>query len=252
MERMHIGFGVYLLAAGLLVGAPMARADNLVAQASKDTTLYEDAAGGLGGGKGVDFFVGRLGTLGSGALRRAPIAFDLSGVPTTATITSVTLTLTQQKGNGGPQPIDLHRLTSNWGEGTSTGGPQGSLATANDATWTFNFFNTSSWNNPGGDFSPTVSGTASADFSGPVVWNSTPQMVSDVQGWVSNPSTNFGWILIGNEGTEQTAEEFASRDNFLGQPQLSVTFSVPEPASAMFCTFAGATLLTRRRRGGGR
>jgi MYXO-CTERM domain-containing protein len=237
--------------AGLLLGAPSLRADNIVAHASKDTTLYQDAVGGLGGGKGVDFFVGRLGTLGSGALRRAPIAFDLSGIPTTATITNVTLTLTQQKGNGGPQPIDLHRLTSNWGEGTSTGGPQGTLAAANDATWTFNFFNLSSWSNPGGDFSATVSGTASADFSGPVVWNSTPQLVSDVQGWVSNPSTNFGWILIGNEGTEQTAKEFASKDNFLGQPQLAVTFSVPEPGAAALGG-AGLLLLTRRRRSAAR
>jgi len=241
--RMRISF---LMTMALIASAPQTWAAVATVNASKDTTLYEDPAGGLGGGKGVNLFLGLLGPLGSGALRRAAIAFDLSPIPSTATITSVALNLTQVKGNGGPQPINLHRLTKNWGEGNSTGGPQGSLAATNDATWTFNFFNTSSWTTPGGDFSPTISGTQSADFSGPVTFASTPQMVADVQGWLNNPASNFGWILIGNESAQQTAKEFSSRDNFSGQPTLTVTYSVPEPAAASLLIVAAA-LFPRRR-----
>lgn len=235
-----------LTLAGLIMSAPPLWAAVATVGASKDTTLYEDAVGGLGGGKGSDFFLGRLGPLGNGALRRGAIAFDLATIPAGATITSLALNLTQVKGNGGPQPIDLHRLTKNWGEGNSTGGPQGTLAATNDATWTFNFFNSSTWTTPGGDFSPTISGTQTADFSGPVTFASTPQMVADVQSWLNNPATNFGWIMIGNEAVGQTAKEFASRDNFSGQPTLTVTYSVPEPATCM--VLIAATLLITRRR----
>ena len=57
------------------------------------------------------------------------------------------------------------------------------------------------------------------------------QMASDIQGWKSNPSSNFGWILIGNETTPLTAYEFNSRESGATGPSLSVTYEavVPEP-----------------------
>jgi hypothetical protein len=231
-----------------IAAAPNALANIFIASASKDTTLFEDAAGGLAGGKSLSFFVGRIGPNGGNLLRRGAIAFDLSSIPTNALITDVTLNLMLIRGNGGPQPIDLHRFTNNWGEGASVSGPQGIPAEVGDATWKFNFFNTSSWNTIGGDFSPTVSATQMADFAGPLTWGSTPQMVADVQGWVSNPATNFGWALTGNEITVMTAKEFDSRENSTNQPALTVTFSVPEPASCVLLGVFGISLAAGRRR----
>jgi hypothetical protein len=246
---LRMGMQLKVLSAtivGLTFTTTALQASVITVGASRDTTLYEDAAGGLAGGKGSNIFVGRLGTLGDGLLRRGAIAFDLSAIPDGATITNVSMNITLAKGNGGAQAIDLHRFTKDWGEGASTGGPQGSLASTGDATWTFNFFNTSSWTTPGGDFSPTLSGTQSADFSGPITWNSTPAMVADVQDWVNNPASNFGWILIGNESTLQTAKEFASSNGFSTPPALTVTYSVPEPGACALLIAAGMFIPRRR------
>ena len=56
-------------------------------------------------------------------------------------------------------------------------------------------------------------------------------MTSDVQDWLDNPSANFGWLLLGNEGEAQTARRFDSRQNpdTKLRPMLQIEF---EPASA--------------------
>ena len=72
------------------------------------------------------------------------------------------------------QDTQLHRVLSDWGEGTSgaggdplhMGGGGGSPATAGDATWLHTFFDTSFWANPGGDFSSTASAARSVDQPG--------------------------------------------------------------------------------------
>jgi hypothetical protein len=40
-------------------------------------------------------------------------------------------------------------------------------------------------------------------------------MATDVQGWIADPASNFGWILIGDEGQDGTAKMFASGEDFL-------------------------------------
>ena len=47
-----------------------------------------------------------------------------------------------------------------------------------------------------GDFSGTVSADQSVGAIGQYVWSSA-QMVADVQSWLDNPSTNFGWLVKG-------------------------------------------------------
>jgi hypothetical protein len=51
--------------------------------------------------------------------------------------------------------------------------------------------------------------------------------VADVQGWLTNPSTNFGWIIIGNEGGTGTSKRFDSRENdtTANRPQLTVNYT---------------------------
>lgn len=231
--------------------APGALGDMITVFPSKDNSLLEDPAGSVSGGASTAIFLGRLGPNGSNLKRRAVIAFDLSAIPANAVVTQVSLTLTLLKGNGGDTPVDLHRLTQNWSEGTSNGGPQGAPSTAGSATWIHASYSSAFWSNAGGDFDAVPSGSQRVSGFGAPVWDSSVAgnqlMVNNVQGWISNPATNFGWILIGDEINTSTAKEFASRESSFGQPSLSVTFSVPEPGTIGFIGMVALAGLGMRR-----
>jgi len=59
---------------------------------------------------------------------------------------------------------------------------------------------------------------------------STSNLVADVQAWVSDPGTNFGWTLRSAvEGSQYSARLFASRESTgPPRPRLTITF-VPPP-----------------------
>jgi len=215
--------------------APGALGDVITVIPSKDNSLFEDPSGSLSGGASSAIFLGRLGSNGNNLKRRAVMAFDLSAIPPNAVVTQVSLTLTLLKGNGGDTPVDLHRLTKNWTEGTSNGTQQGVASTPGSATWIHTSYASAFWTNPGGDFDAAASGSQRVGGFGAPVWDSSVAgnqlMVNNVQGWVSNRASNFGWILIGDEVNTSTAKEIASRESSFGQPSLSVTYSVPEPAT---------------------
>ena len=53
------------------------------------------------------------------------------------------------------------------------------------------------------------------DANGPgetFTWSS-PQMIADVQSWLDNPSTNFGWTILGDESKGQTAKRVNSSES---------------------------------------
>lgn len=201
--------------------------------AAKDNTLYESVTGSLSNGLGQYFFAGKTSALGGSKIRRGLIAFNIaSNIPAGATIQSAVLTLSMNRTISGNQPVSLHKLTADWGEGTSNAlGQEGSGAasTANDATWIHTFFSGSLWTSQGGDFissasaSTTVGDTAFYDFG------SSTQMVADVQDWLDNSGNNFGWILIGNESVGTTAKRFSSKQDTseTSWPILTVTFLPP-------------------------
>ena len=206
---------------------------------SKDNTLYEDPNGTLSNGAGDHFFAG---TTNGGSIRRGVIAFDIeSSIAEGATITAVTLTLHMSRTLAGSQAVGLHRLESDWGEGSSNAaGNEGSGASAQpgDATWVHTIFDSVLWNAQGGDFSATASASAAVGGIGDYTWGSNAQMVEDVQAWLGDPSTNFGWLLKGNEDTQPTAKRFDSRQNGTAGngPELLVEYSTtpPPPAVILF------------------
>ena len=53
--------------------------------------------------------------------------------------------------------------------------------------------------------------------------------VPEVQMWVDEPSTNFGWVVLGTEGSRKTAKRFDSKDHDTeaNWPTLTVTFAEP-------------------------
>lgn len=215
--------GLALLAALLLVPATTFAQQTegtvytTAVPASKGNTLYESATGDLSNGAGQYFFAGTT-LQGSDNLRRGLLAFDLgTALPADASIDSVTLQLTMSMTLAGNTVVNLHRATSDWGEGTSLAGMGeggGGPSTTGDATWIHTFFDTQFWTTAGGDFSATTSGGQTVGGSGTYVWGPTVEMVTDVQNWVDTPATNFGWVVVGDEaGAAPTAKRFNSRHN---------------------------------------
>lgn len=195
----------------------------------KDNTIYEDST--LSNGQGDSIFAGINGGGGGNRIMRSLIAFDVSAIPPGSTINSASLKLSEESTrNHGTATVTLHRVTKDWGEGTShasRGEAGGAPATTGDATWTHTFFDTDTWDVAGGDFS-SASASESISENGTYTWDSTPELVSDVQGWLDDPSTNFGWILLGNEsGSSVTSKQFVSKDGSGQMPTLTVNFTPP-------------------------
>src|SRR5579884_3474559 len=227
-------FGASVLAAVVSLGAPAARGDLLTLTPAQDTSIFSDNDNSLG--RGTSMYVGR--TNGT-PLRRALLEFDLSTVPVGAAVSAVTLKLHVNKAGPGPaEMVVLHRLLDDWGEGTSgvgvINGGMGSAPTVDSATWHHRFFSTVKWTTPGGDFDATPSASKSAHASGFYTF-SDPQLTADVQGWLADPASNFGWMLIGNETTRGTAVRFDTREaSAANRPALAITFTVPEPTGFLW------------------
>ena len=109
----------------------------------------------------------------------------------------------------------------------SGGEGDGAPATTNDATWRHRFFDTIFWTTEGGDFSATVSASQSVGVVGMYTWSSS-QMVTDVQSWLDDPATNFGWLVLGDESEIATAKRFDTRES-ASPPVLTIQYR-PRPA----------------------
>lgn len=232
-----------------LVGSTTAQS-SVTITSSKDNSLFESTLGDLSNGAGSRFFTGNTAI---GEKRRGLIAFDIRGsVPRCSTILSVTLTLELVITRSAPGPVTLHRVLGDWGEGTSvapSGQGGGGPATTDDATWLHRRFATTFWTTPGGDFSGTVSGSTTTSVIGPYTWASTPQMVADVQSWLDNPSTNFGWLLRTDEIGTFTARGFATKEDLDPnlRPKLRITYTPPLASVASVgsgCNGSGTSPLT--------
>lgn len=227
-----------VLVAGLAwAGAGRADADVVTLVPDKDNTLIEYPGGPFSSGAGRSFYVGQAFTtrpVGQ-RLKRGLLHFDVAGVvPPGSTIHSVELQLAMQKRAPFEQTdrlITLHRVTKDWGEGTSfsTGGG-GDTASEGDATWLHTFSPGSFWDNPGGDYDPTVTQSLVVGINnGQYTWPTGPQMVADVQSWLDNPESNFGWIVIGDESVIRTTRRFGTRESLSEglRPQLTINFTAP-------------------------
>ncbi|MGB5719045.1 MAG: DNRLRE domain-containing protein [Gammaproteobacteria bacterium] len=235
-----------LICSLLFVSLPLvpmlSSADAVIIEAGADNTLYEDALGSVSNGSGAIMVAGR--TRGEvDSIRRAVLFFDVAGaIPHGAVVESVAVNLYLNRGNGGVREMRLHRLLTDWGEGASVknGGGLGAPAQPGDATWLHTFYPDSFWGGGGGRYVGRVSamqlvGTPDlepekTDIPGTYTWQSTDRLIDDVRRWVRNPEKNYGWILVGDESVEQTAKQFASREDVSLdlRPTLEVTYTLPE------------------------
>ena len=74
-------------------------------------------------------------------------------------------------------------------------------------------------------------------------------MVSDIQNWLDNPTTNFGWLLQGDESVGMTAKRLRGRTNNTlpnaDAPSLVITY-VPEPGTLVLTVLAGGCVIVTR------
>lgn len=246
-------------AAGILVSicCAAASADTAVLAPVADASIFgELAARNNAAGVADGLFSGLTASL---APRRALLRFDLgAALPAGSIVDSLTLRLHLSQTRAGSTNFALHRVVAAWGEGTTGGGGggggggQGAPATAGAATWVNRFHDTVPWAAAGGDFLSTPSAVATvADGVGYYQWASTPALVADAGQWLTDPSTDFGWALIGTEaGVNRTAGRFDSRESATAdfRPRLTVTYAVPEPSMGTIVIAGGAAALLGRRR----
>lgn len=203
--------------------------------AVKDNSIYEED-GTVSNGAGPYLITGSLPRQGRNALRRALIAFAVAdSIPAGAGIDSVVVRMhVSATYDDVVRAVTFHRVTADWGEGTANSndnyGADGVPAGKGDTTWLYRFFDTAIWGAPGGDIVASASATRLVRGGvGIYTWKSTPQLISDVQGWLDTPSSNFGWAILCEESAPaSTAKGFDSREgaDMQSRPMLRVFYTV--------------------------
>ena len=220
-------------------------ADMVTLTSIKDNTIHKSTTGARANGAGRYMFVGKTAEGPTINLRRPLVQFDVSSIPAGSTVTQVYFTLYCSTAiTSGP--VTVHRCLAPWNEGTAaatcTGNNEGCGASSNngDSTWIHRVKPGTLWTNPGGDFDPIASDTKvvlGLDIA--TTWGTTPRMVADVQAWVDAPSSNNGWLLVGEEVADGgTAKRFNTRENtnVSTRPKLVVHFNPPSNAGDMDCS----------------
>ncbi|HRQ63692.1 MAG TPA: DNRLRE domain-containing protein [Xanthomonadaceae bacterium] len=214
-----------------------------------DTSLYQED-GALSNGLGPTLFVGR--TL-DGLRRRALLRFDTSAIPAHAVIESATLFLSVDRTIAEVVPIDVFRVTAAWGEGASDAGFPGGIgapAELGDATWTFRVFPDQPWDNAGGDTAASASARFELAGEGSYAIEASADMIADLQAWLDQPASNFGWQFRADESQPSpSAKRLASREypDAALQPRLEVFFRggavLPDTRSIPAVGWLGLVLL---------
>ena len=165
---------------------------------------------------------------------RLLLRFDLSGIPSGATIQSAVLELFYQSTRvSTSESLRLHRVARSW---TELG-----------ATWR-TYDGVGSWTTQGGDFDATV--VASATLDGTVnVWKAWT-VTSLVQSWVQGSFVNYGMLLESPAQSANNERRFVSSENASTtlQPKLTITYVASDLSAstkaASSATAVGGQLLT--------
>ncbi|MBF9253530.1 DNRLRE domain-containing protein [Pontibacter sp. 172403-2] len=183
--------------------------------ADKDNTINSTAPEGNDGAS-VVFRTGRTGSSGGDRLHRALLHFDLSSIPAGSTIDSAILTLHVIRTGEAVTGVALHRTTTNWSE--------------LESTWSHAVYPGTPWTTPGGDFEPNAT-ASTGNVSRNLGFLVIPNLTGDVQEWVNDSSSNFGWVLkIPDEEIPYSAKLIASReqDSEIYRPSLRIIYTLKD------------------------
>jgi hypothetical protein len=182
----------------------------------------------INAGIASDYIVGHIAL---GETFRALLRFNLEAIPTNAVIQLAQLSVTDvsRQGAQAPASFGLHRVLRPWTEGTNFGfGIQ-----PGEVSWNSARHGQTAWESPGASGpSDAVATTSGAAGSGGVSLNfvSTPGLVADLQHWLVQPQSNFGWLLYTDqENTPRSARRLAAREHPVSPPRLTVHYVVPTP-----------------------
>jgi len=78
------------------------------------------------------------------------------------------------------------------------------------------------------DYFIATSSASQSVSSGTTSSFSSSMLIADVQSWIDDQTTNFGWILIGEEAVPGSAVGVSSREGSAA-PELSITYTPPSP-----------------------
>lgn len=195
--------------------------------ASGDVDTYLNQDGTPGGnslrnfGTCVDVSVNRRD--GDRAMRGL-VKFNLSSIPSGATVTSAALRLYLNREGGAAYDISVHKVLESWDEGT--------LCNNNGvANWTVRSGTTTNWSTLGGVFGAALSTTNIPRTTG--VYYQWTGLQTTVNEWLASPSSNYGFLL--KAVTENIADdrfEFDSREA-TNKPQLTINYTIPAVCSTI-------------------
>jgi hypothetical protein len=168
-----------------------------------DDTFIDEISPGTNFGSNTHFVARRAGT---GFQENILIDFDLSAVPSGASINSATLFFYYSHNNDGDpagRPLDAHHVTGSWAEGTVT------------------------WNNrPGFDAGSIATATVPGATGTWMSWDLT----SEVQDIVDGATSFYGWEIIDHANSGYFSQiHFRSKENPSGNtPYLQIDYGEPE------------------------
>ncbi|MGE3310243.1 MAG: DNRLRE domain-containing protein [Limisphaerales bacterium] len=220
------------MACGLLAASRGEGADVRV-PVSADTTLFATNPGNsLGRSDSL-----AVGATGKGFPARALIRFDLAGwVPEGTAVVGARLEFGIVKAPAGEEAsmILAHRMLKDWSEGLGTGS-LGSPARSGECTWTHQGHPDRPWEGPGcvpgHEYDAEVSGSVGMNAVGRYALEGEG-LLADVRRWLADPSSNHGWILLGDrEESKYTARRIGSKEsaNAGDAPVLVLILGSPGP-----------------------
>lgn len=251
---------IVILAGTVFVSETLALTISL--PAVKDNTLFRYDPNDPGtpfnsNGSGDFFSAGR--TFSRDEIRRGLIQFDLSSVPDGMQLVPGSVNLQLRvvgipRRDTTPRPfwvVGLYELSGQWGEGASvanigvSGSGSGAPAQSGDATWfhtnydpnihnetTFTSGEPGFWNEQGALAMSSIPDSAAlfgpeAGISGSTedfVNFASTRMEQDVLSWMIDPGSNFGWIIIGDEGVDDDDDEMSSKRDFATREHANLDF----------------------------
>jgi len=169
--------------------------------------------------------------LGAGPINnRALISFDLDEIQTISsgkTLESATIKLFVEKNNlqwGDGQYISIHKLQTQWEEGTGINSPVSNLIKSNGVTWNCPAQSvdcSQKWEGGVFDKNPTDSIWISNQVDDYWIKFDVSADILDYQ----FTQENFGWIIIKNNEDSEGQINFASREAKSYNPELVMVFS---------------------------